>query len=92
MDIRGSAGARLCEMPTVRFPFDAQLVGVRREVCPGARWDRPRRVWTMSQAEAASFLAAGHARLDYCRSTARIAIDDEVWLIGFAEGAPRRQA
>ena len=54
MDIRGSA-VLTCEMPTARFPFDAQLVGVRREVCPGARWDRPRRVWTMSQAEAASF-------------------------------------
>ena len=27
-------------MPSVSFPFDAQLVSVRREVCPHARWDR----------------------------------------------------
>ena len=79
-------------MPTVRFPFDAQLVSVRRDVCPGARWDRVQRVWTMSRAEAEIFLAASHARLEYCRSTARIMIDDELWVIGFVQGAPRRQA
>ena len=79
-------------MSTVRFGFDAQLLSVRREVCPGARWDRVRRVWAMSRAEAEVFLAASHARLDYCRSTARITIDDELWIVGFVAGAPRRQA
>jgi hypothetical protein len=79
-------------MPSVRFPFDAQLVSVRREVCPHARWDKVRRVWTMTPVEAQTFLAAGHARLDYCRMTAKIAVDEELWLIGFIEGAPKRQA
>ena len=79
-------------MPSVSFPFDAQLVSVRREVCPHARWDKVRRVWTMTPVEAQAFLAAGHARLDYCRMTARIAVDKELWLVGFAEGAPKRQA
>ena len=51
-----------------------------------------RRVWTMTPVEAQAFLAAGQARLDYCRTTARIAIDKELWLVGFAEGAPIRQA
>jgi len=44
----------------------------------------------MTREEAQAFLAAGHARLEYCRMTARIVIDDERWLVGFAEGAPKR--
>ena len=51
-----------------------------------------RRVWTMTPVEAQAFLSAGHARLDYCRMTARITVDAELWLVGFAEGAPKRQA
>jgi hypothetical protein len=77
-------------MPSVSFPFDAQLVSVRRDVCPRARWDKARRTWTMTGEEAEAFLAAGHARLAYCRTTARITIDDARWLVGFAEGAPKR--
>jgi hypothetical protein len=77
-------------MPSVSFPFDAQLVSVRRDVCPRARWDKAGRRWTMTREEAQAFLAAGHARLEYCRMTARIVIDDERWLVGFAEGAPKR--
>ena len=69
-----------------------QLVSVRRDVCPGARWNRVLRVWTMSQAEAEIFLAASHARLNFCRCTAWITIDDERWVVGFVAGAPRRQA
>ena len=76
----------------VSFLFDAQLVSVRREVCPHARWDRVQRVWTMTPVEAQALLAAGHARLVYCRMTARIAVDEKLWLVGFAEGAPKRQA
>jgi hypothetical protein len=44
----------------------------------------------MTAAEAEAFLAAGHARLAYCRTTARIVVDDARWLVGFAEGAPKR--
>ena len=77
-------------MPSVSFPFDAQLVSVRREVCPRARWDRGRRTWEMTWEEAQAFLAAGQARLAYCRTTAMIVIDDQRWLVGFAEGAPKR--
>lgn len=73
------------------LPFDAQLVSVRRKLCPRARWDRARRVWTMTRDKAQAFLAAGHARLDYCRSAVTIAIDGELWLIGFAEDAPKRR-
>jgi hypothetical protein len=74
-------------MPSVSFPFDAQVVSVRREACPRARWNRARRVWTMTRTEAEAFFAASHTRMDLCRSTARIAIDDELWLARFAKNA-----
>jgi hypothetical protein len=77
-------------MASVRFRFDAQLVSVRREVCPRARWDKAIQTWVMTGEEAQAFLAAGHARLAYCRTTAMIVIDDQRWLVGFAEGAPKR--
>jgi hypothetical protein len=76
-------------MPVVRFQWDAQLVIVRREVCPRAQWDKATRAWTMTAEEAAAFLAAGHARLEYARRSGQIAIDDADWLIGFVQGAPR---
>jgi hypothetical protein len=77
-------------MPVVRFHWDAQLVSVRREVCPRAKWDKAARAWTMTADEAAAFLAAGHARLSFARDTGQIAIDGEQWLIGFVQGAPSR--
>ncbi len=77
-------------MPVVRFHWDAQLVSVRREVCPQARWDKAARAWTMTVDEAAAFLAAGHARLECARGTGQIAIDEEHWLVGFVQGAPSR--
>jgi hypothetical protein len=79
-------------MPVVRFQWDAQLVKVRREVCPRARWDKAARAWTMTADEAAAFLAAGHSRLAYARDSGQIAIDGEHWLIGFVQGAPSRLA
>jgi hypothetical protein len=78
------------DMPVVRFHWDAQLVSVRREVCPRAKWDKAARAWTMTPDEAAAFLAAGHARLSFARDTGQIAIDSEHWLIGFVQGAPSR--
>jgi hypothetical protein len=79
-------------MPVVRFNWDAQLVSVRREVCPRARWDKIARAWTMTVDEAATFLAAGHARLEYARDSGQIVIDGERWLIGFVRGAPSKLA
>jgi hypothetical protein len=77
-------------MPTVRFAWCPQLVAVRRESCPHARWDAARRVWTMTDREAEAFLAASHARLHFMRASAEIAIDDEGWVVGFVQGGPRR--
>jgi hypothetical protein len=76
-------------MPVVRFQWNPQLVDVRREVCPRARWDKATRAWTMTAEEAAAFLAAGHSRLEYARQRGQIAIDDAEWLIGFVRGAPK---
>jgi hypothetical protein len=78
-------------MPVVRFAWSPQLVDVRREACPRARWDKTARAWTMTAAEAETFLAAGHARLELCRSAGEIAIDGNLWLVGFVRGAPYRK-
>jgi hypothetical protein len=77
-------------MPVIRFAWNPQLVDVRREACPRARWDKATRAWTMTIVEAEAFLAASHARLDFGRSSSQIAIDDEQWLIGFVRGAPMK--
>jgi hypothetical protein len=77
-------------MSVVRFHWDAQLVSVRRKVCPQARWDKAARAWTMTADEAAAFLAAGHARLQYARTSGQIAIDGQRWLVGFVQGASSR--
>jgi hypothetical protein len=46
----------------------------------------------MTVDEAATFLAAGHARLEYARDSGQIVIDGERWLIGFVRGAPSKLA
>ena len=79
-------------MPFVRFAWSPQLVAVRREACPRARWLARERAWSMSADEAATFLAAAHARLDFVRSHTEIAIDDARWVIGFARDAPYRRS
>jgi hypothetical protein len=79
-------------MPRVRFTWSAQLVDVRRQACPHAKWNPQQRAWTMTDGDAEVFLAAGHARLDLVRETGEIAIDGERWIIGFAQGAPYRRA
>ncbi|MGE4043331.1 MAG: hypothetical protein AB7F35_00655 [Acetobacteraceae bacterium] len=77
-------------MPIVRFTWNPQLVDVRREACPRARWNKAARAWTMSEAEAHAFLAASHNRLSIVRLQAEIVIDETRWVIGFVRGAPMR--
>jgi hypothetical protein len=78
-------------MPQVRFTWSAQLVDVRRQACPHAKWNPRQRAWTMTERDAQIFLAAGHARLDFVRESGEVAIDGERWMIGFARGAPYRR-
>jgi hypothetical protein len=75
-------------MPIVRFPWDAQLVSLRREVCLHAKWDKARHAWTMTAAEAAVFLQAAQARLYAARVTGTVTVDDTVWVLGFAQAHP----
>ena len=79
-------------MPVVRFSWNSQLVDVRREACPRARWNSQTRAWTMTATEAEAFVAAGHHRLEYCRMASEIVVDGEKWLVGFVQGAPRKAA
>ena len=75
-------------MPVVSFPWDAQLVSVRREVCPDARWDKAQRVWLMTSAEAEVFRQAAHARMYFGRVRCTVKIDHTCWVLGFERGAP----
>ena len=77
-------------MASVRFSWDPLLVDLRREVCPCARWQKAGRQWVMSDREAEAFVHAAHRRLDYRRSQAQIRVDDIIWVVGFARGAPYR--
>ena len=86
----GCASSRLLGMPTVRFTWNAQLVDVRREVCPRARWDKAARAWTMTLSEAEAFVIASHTRLDLVKMHTEIAVDDVRWRVGFVSGAPER--
>jgi hypothetical protein len=75
-------------MVTVRFAWSPQLIDVRREQCPRAKWDRTARAWTMTEAEAERFLQASHNRLNLIRDHGEIHIDEACWIIGFVQGAP----
>jgi len=75
-------------MPSIRFAWNPLLVDLRREVCPGARWQKQGRCWVMNDAEAQTFVRAAHARLDFQRSRTQLRIDDITWVVGFARGAP----
>jgi hypothetical protein len=79
-------------MPVVRFPWDAQLVSIRRAVVPRARWDKAMRAWSMTAAEADAFLQAVQARMTFARMQCTVTVDQTVWVLGFVEGAPYRQA
>lgn len=75
-------------MPVIRFAWDAQLVSVRREACPNARWNRTRQAWTMTEQDAAVFLLTAQARLDLVRIKGTITVDDTVWVLGSSRGTP----
>jgi hypothetical protein len=75
-------------MPIVRFPWDAQLVDLRREVCPHARWDKAVRAWTMTVRDAEAFLQAAQARMSFARVKCTVAVDDTIWVLGFADRTP----
>jgi hypothetical protein len=61
-------------MPAIRFAWNPLLVDLRREVCPGARWQKQGRCWIMNDAEAQRFVRAAQARLDFRRSQAQLRI------------------
>ena len=75
-------------MATVRFQWSPVLIDLRREVCPAARWEKRHRQWIMTDADAAEFLQAAHARMDFARLHAEIRINDVTWRVGFVAGAP----
>ena len=77
-------------MPVVSFPWDAQLVSLRRDTVPSARWDKAARAWHMTTEEAEIFLAAAQARMYFARYKCTVTIDTVVWIVGFAQGAPYR--
>jgi hypothetical protein len=77
-------------MPVVKFPWDAQLISIRRDVCPRARWEKTSRVWIMTDPEAEMFLQTAQRRMDFARVTCTITVDETVWVLGFARDAPYR--
>jgi hypothetical protein len=77
-------------MPTVKFPWDAQPISLRRDVCPRARWEKTSRVWVMTNPDAETFLQAAQARMYFARVTCTVTVDDTVWLLGFATDTPYR--
>jgi hypothetical protein len=77
-------------MPVVKFPWDAQLVDLRREVCPHAQWDKAKHAWTMTIQDAEAFLQAAQARMSFARVKCTVAVDGTVWVLGFASGTPFR--
>jgi hypothetical protein len=78
-------------MPVVRFPWDAQLVSIRREAVPRARWDKAGRAWLMTVAEADVFVRAVQARMALARMHCTVTVDQTVWVLGFVQNAPYRQ-
>jgi hypothetical protein len=66
------------------------LVDLRREICPGAQWQKKGRQWIMNDADAEAFVRAAQARLDFHRSQAQIRVNDVTWIVGFVRGAPYR--
>jgi hypothetical protein len=74
----------------VKFPWDAQLISVRRDACSRARWEKASRVWVMTDPEAETFSQAAQARMCFARVTCTVTVDDMVWVLGFASGTPYR--
>jgi hypothetical protein len=78
-------------MPVVRFAWDAQLVRVRREACPQARWDKARRAWTMTAEDVGIFLRAAQDVMHFGRASCMVNVDGVTWVLGFVQGAPYQQ-
>jgi hypothetical protein len=78
-------------MPVVSFPWDAQLVVIRGEAVPRAQWDKAARAWSMTPAEAEAFLRATQARIYFARVQCTVTVDQAAWVLGFAQGTPRRR-
>ena len=79
-------------MSTVRFAWDAQLVSIRRDVCPQARWDKLKRAWVMSTEDADTFLQAAQDRMYFGRVQCTVDVDGVVWVLGFAQDTPYQHA
>lgn len=77
-------------MTIVRFAWNPTLVDVRREVCPLARFEKGSRQWIMNETDATRFLHAAHSRLEYTKCQARVMVDEQMWVLGFVQGAPFR--
>ena len=77
-------------MPIVKFLWDAQLISVRREVCPHARWEKATHTWVMTDPDIETFLQAAQARMHSARLQCTVTVDQTVWVLGFAQGTPYR--
>jgi hypothetical protein len=75
-------------MPVVSFPWDAQMVSIRREAVPRARWDKAACAWLMTAAEADAFLQAAQARMYFARVRCTVTVDQTEWVLGFEHGTP----
>jgi hypothetical protein len=78
------------DVASVRFAWNPMLVNLRREICPGAQWQKNGRQWIMSDTEADTFVRAAQARLDFGKLQAQIRVDNVIWVVGFVRGAPYR--
>jgi hypothetical protein len=78
-------------MPMVKFPWDALLISIRRDVCPRARWQKTSRGWVMTDLEAETFLQAAQALMYSARVTCNVTVGSTVWVLGFAMGTPYRR-
>jgi hypothetical protein len=77
-------------MPMVHIPWDAQLVGLRRQICPNATWVSTTNAWQMTRHDAETFLDAAQARMFFCRCSCTLTTDATVWVVGFKRSAPYR--
>jgi hypothetical protein len=87
---RGSIFPPEWVMPIVKFRWDAQLMSLRREVCPHARWEKATHTWLMTDLDAEIFLQAAQAWMYDARSQCTITVDRAVWVLGFVQGTPYR--
>jgi hypothetical protein len=75
-------------MATIKFSWHPQLVAVRRDICPGAKWIPASRTWTMTEDDTKKFLAECHERLATAKMRHEMLINGSRWAIDFIRGAP----